>query len=337
MLKIALSLNRLAQLAGRLFRTIRKSLPWLAGPLLGLAAYCPLYYFALAGSWLPHLVVLCLLWTIWLLFRQNNQAAGWLCAWSILATTSLLLNAEKPEESVLQHGNTLTVAQVNVLQFNQRHERVALQVEALGADVIAFQEVDQAWADSLVKVLAHTYPFFSLAPQDNCYGMALFSKVPLEDIQLRFWEGYPAISARISSQGQDTLILSLHAASPVTPQRYQARNKQLMAAASFMKNSKLPTLLIGDLNTVPWDPALKPLFESASLQDSRAKHYTATWPSYLGRWGIPIDYVLHSEHWQRLSHQSVRILGSDHRAMVATLAMKPTANTDPHSIQLTQQ
>lgn len=317
---------------------LKLSSPWVAGPLLGLAAFCPLYLFTLAGSWLPHLLVFCLLWTGWLLLKRSNPKAAWLAAWVVLAA-SALISQEHDEAAAAAPaaGSSLKVAQVNVLQFNSRHELVVRQIEALGADLLAFQEVDQAWADSLVKELSAEYPYFSLAPQDNCYGMALFSKKPLKAVQLRLWEGYPAISARIEENGQDTLILSLHAASPVSLQRYQARNKQLKAAARFIAEAGIPTLVLGDFNTVPWDPALKPLLQAANLKDSRSLHYTATWPSFFGRWGIPIDYVLHSTHWQRLSHGSVSIPGSDHKAMVATLAMKASPAQEQNSIILTAQ
>lgn len=314
-----------------------KATPWIAGPLLGLAAYCPLYYFALAGSWLPHLMGICLLWTGWLLLRKQDYKAGWLGAWMLLASTTLAANPEKPSDSLPHNSPQLKVAQVNVLQFNKGHEKVSQYVIGLNADLVAFQEVDRLWADSLVKELAADYPYYSLAPQDNCYGMALFSKRPMLQVRLRFWEGFPAISAVVEAGGQQSLILSLHAASPISLERYRVRNKQLDSAAQFVGGTELPTLVIGDFNTVPWDSALKPLLKSASLQDSRARHYTATWPAPLGRWGIPIDYVLHSPHWQRLNHYSANIPGSDHKAMVATLALKPDPKQQQNSILLSKR
>lgn len=334
-LKTPNSLYRLPRGAGRFLTRMLKAGPWIAGPLLGLAAYCPIYYFSLAGSWLPHLLALTLIFAGWCLLRKQDFKAAWLGAWILLATSSLVNTAGKSEPMPHVENEQVRIAQVNVLQFNQRHELVAEHILQLDADILAFQEVDQLWADSLLKVLAAEYPYFSLAPQDNCYGMALFSRKPLKDIQLRFWQGYPAISAHMEAGGQEHLILSLHAASPVSKARFRARNIQLISAAQLVKDTGLPTLLIGDLNTVPWDAALRPLLESASLQDSRARHYTATWPNFMGRWGIPIDYVLHSSHWQRLGHSVHPIPGSDHRAIVATLAVKAVEKPEHISIQLT--
>lgn len=322
----------------QLAHPLMKAVPYTAGPLLGLAAFCPLYYFSLAGSWLPHLLLLCLPWLGWLLVRGNSLAAGWLCAWMLLASWVLVPQVQHPVQTA---GNPATgsaqlrLAQVNLLQINGQHRQVSQQLKALDADIIAFQEVDEAWADSLVEKLAATYPYFSLAPQSNNYGMALFSKIPLKEVQLRLWQGYPAISAKVEAAGQDTLILSLHAASPITRTRFRARNQQLKAAARLIKEAKLPTLVLGDLNTVPWDSALQPLLKAAGLQDSRGTHYTATWPSPLGKWGIPIDYVLHSSHWQRISHRSIPIPGSDHKAMLATLSMQQST-AEPFRLTATQ-
>jgi endonuclease/exonuclease/phosphatase (EEP) superfamily protein YafD len=304
----------------KIYQTLAKcwKLGWLLGPLLGLIAYCPLFLFMLIGSWLPHLLVLCLACTLLLLWKQRHFAGGWLLGW-ILLSSWVLVPQESPQQALAEGGPVLRAAQLNVLMFNGRHERVAQEVLALEADVLAFQEVDQQWADRLVDALSADYPYFSLVPQSNCYGMALFSKRALEGVQLRLLEGYPLISARIREGGQDTLIISLHAASPMTRQRYQSRNKQLQAVAGLIQESGLPALVIGDLNTVPWDPALRPLLQEAGLRDSRSRHYTATWPSPLGRWGIPIDYVLHSAQWQTLSHRSFSIPGSDHKGLVAEL------------------
>lgn len=305
----------------------RQGLSWLLGPLLGVIAYCPLYLFMLAGSWLPHLLLLSLGCALLLLWKKRTFAGGWLLAWVLLASTALARPQPAPESSSAGYP-TLKVAQLNVLKFNGKHHLVTQEVLSLQADVLAFQEVDKRWADRLVAALSADYPYYSLAPQDNCYGMALFSRQPLQGVQLRLWEGYPAISARIQKEGQDTLILSLHAASPMNPERFRARNRQLWAAAQLIRQEALPAVVIGDFNTVPWDPALRPLLLGAGMQDSRNSHYSATWPSPLGRLGIPIDYVLHSPHWQALSHQTFPIPGSDHKGLVATLGWKatPTGN-----------
>ncbi|EMR01436.1 endonuclease/exonuclease/phosphatase family protein [Cesiribacter andamanensis] len=308
-------------------------LGWLLGPLLGLIAYCPLFLFMLMGAWLPHLLALSLLCACLLLWQERHFAGGWLLGW-ILLSACVLAPQDTPLPGTTPQKTSLRVAQLNVLMFNGRHEQVAREVLTLEADVLAFQEVDGLWAERLVAALAADYPYYSLAPRNNCYGMALFSKKPLEGVQLRLLEGYPLISARIREGGQDTLLISLHAASPMTRQRYHTRNRQLQAVADLIQEKGLPSLVIGDFNAVPWDRALRPLLQEAGLRDSRRQHYTATWPSPLGRWGIPIDYVLHSAHWQTLSHSSFSIPGSDHKGMVATLAWQ-AAPAPKQTIHLT--
>ncbi|WP_224996644.1 endonuclease/exonuclease/phosphatase family protein [Cesiribacter sp. SM1] len=320
----------------QLNRHISKALstsPWLAGPFLALAAYCPLFIFALAGSWLPHLLVISLLWCGWLLLKHKSWKAGWLALW-ILLCIPVLIPQHHTSTPMQGNGSTLRLAQVNVLQENRKHELVAQQIMSLDADVLAFQEVNKVWTDTLAELLSEEYPYYSLAPHEKHYGMAIFSRKPLKDVQLNVWAGYPVLSAKIRQGDQETLVLSVHTPSPVTLKRFKARNEELHEIAKFVREADMPTLILGDFNIVPWDSALKPLLQAAGLKDCRSLHYTATWPSPLGRWGIPIDYVLHSAHWQRISHGSAPIPGSDHKAMVATLALKPVTNKENNSILL---
>jgi endonuclease/exonuclease/phosphatase (EEP) superfamily protein YafD len=328
--------NRILKQLNKLISKAVATSPWIAGPFLGFAAYCPLFFFALAGSWLPHLLLISLLWCGWLLLKHKSWKASWLAAW-ILLCIPVLIPQHNTSVPIQGEGPTLRLAQVNVLQENRRHRLVAQHIKSLDADVLAFQEVNKVWTDKLAELLSDEYPYYSLAPHEKHYGMALFSKKPLKDVQLNVWAGYPVLSAKILHGAQETLVLSVHTPSPVTLKRYQARNEELLEIAKFIKEADMPTLILGDFNIVPWDPALKPLQQAAGLKDSRSLHYTATWPSPLGRWGIPIDYVLHSAHWQRISHGSAPIPGSDHKAMVATLALIKPPVPDKNSILLSSQ
>ena len=66
------------------------------------------------------------------------------------------------------------------------------------------------------------------------------------------------------------------------------------------------------------------LKQKSKLRDSRVGDQ-ATWPNWLGRYGIPIDYVLHSPEWQVVASKTQHLPGSDHRAIITDLQLNSCA------------
>jgi endonuclease/exonuclease/phosphatase (EEP) superfamily protein YafD len=295
-------------------------------PLPLLSYMAPNLSLNLLEAWLPYMLLAYLLLTVFAALKGKMKLTIWLMAWCIPPASLLYPYMKNQGEPAVMysHSPKLRIAQINLLQFNRHTKNLVESIRRTEADVIAFQEVDGVWACQLETALSDTYPYQLSVPQNNCYGMAMYSKVPINKWKVYEWEGYPAIAATTRHQGTDTLILSLHAASPVSHGRYAARNRQLQQAGELLAGQNQPTILLGDFNTVPWDKPLRELKQKSKLKDSRLG-YQATWPTWLGRYGIPIDYVLHSREWQVVASQTQYLPGSDHRAMVTDLQLNSCA------------
>ena len=280
----------------------------------------------LLEAWLPYILVAYCLLMVVTAWKKRLMLTVWLMAWCV-PPASLLYPyfKQKNQLPVVSYGTLpLRVAQINLLQFNAHTSELLETIQQSNADIIAFQEVDKVWSCQLESRLQDSYPYLLSYPQDNCYGMALFSRVPVSNWKIYEWEGYPAIGAVAKHNGSDTLVLSLHAASPITHSRYYARNRQLASAAELISQHDGPVILLGDFNTVPWDKPLRELKQKSKLRDSRLG-YQATWPNWLGRYGIPIDYVLHSPEWQVVASKTQYLPGSDHRAIITDLQLNSCA------------
>lgn len=315
------------------WKKLKAGLPWLAGTLLIITPFSTAYWFNLLEAWLPHLLIFSLLWAVSLAWKRRGLTAIFLLI-SLLPGFAFLQPVLQPEEGhktmlAGPAGEEVRFAQLNLLMSNDKHEELIQAAINSSADVLAFQEVNALWLGRLDAGLREAYPYRIAAPNDHHYGMALYSRQPLHNVEILEWEGYPAIACKLrSAKGKDTLIISLHAASPISAERYHQRNVQLAKAGVYILEQQLPTVLLGDFNTVPWDEPLRKLKLQAGLTDSRAG-YAATWPSALGKLGIPIDYILHSQEWDSLQLRKLPIPGSDHSGLIATLAYQPlpTENT----------
>lgn len=78
-----------------------------------------------------------------------------------------------------------------------------------------------------------------------------------------------------------------------------------------------PVLVMGDLNAEPSAAEMAPLF--AALHDAAKGSGILTFPSDEPR--IKIDHILHSDHWQVLNVFSMNTQNSDHRPLIAELAL----------------
>lgn len=96
-----------------------------------------------------------------------------------IAPVQVLSSADPDPERKLR----LLVA--NVLARNRNSRPLLDLVAATRPDVLLALEPDHFWQREL-SVLADEFPIRLEQPQDNCYGMLLFSRLKLEDAEIRF-------------------------------------------------------------------------------------------------------------------------------------------------------
>jgi len=185
--------------------------------------------------------------------------------------------------------------------------------------VISFQEVSTAWAEVLQRELGAAYPFHRVVPGDHCYGIALFSRLPLERMDVRVLEDTPVIEAVVRSSSGPVRVFSVHANSPGSWSDHRRRNAQLVLLASIVRSDDTPTVVVGDLNTVSWDRAMWRLCVNSGLRVG-TEPTTPTFPSLLGLALIPIDHVLVSPGTSIVHSATFFIPGSDHRGLIADIA-----------------
>lgn len=136
----------------------------------------------------------------------------WLAQAALLGVAILLIQV--PAASVHQAGSgrtALRIFHMNVLQPNTAFAEVLAVAQASDADVISVQEVGPEWATALQQGLVASHPYVHLEPRNNCYGIALFSRRPFQQVELLEVEGTPFIEARIDMAGGSMRLLAVHA------------------------------------------------------------------------------------------------------------------------------
>lgn len=256
---------------------------------------------------------ICLIAVLWTLFRRRRVVL-------MVALASLGLNGWLIGQLALGEkvgppaGSTLRVVSLNVLTSNLNKTGVVDYLRQVNPDVIFFMEVDAAWAQAL-KVFKTDYPHALMRSQQDNFGSALFSRVPLKDLQLfqPGAAGMPSIHARLIYNGRELMILGTHPLPPIGARMAGSRNAQLTHVAEIVKNAEVPVLVIGDLNSTPWSYGMRLITAGNKLGfRSPAPAWTPTWQAGTV-FAIPIDHALCTPPLVIASREIGPDVGSDHR------------------------
>ena len=267
----------------------------------------------MARSFLPQWIAAFCLVAMWLLWKKRWREGV------LTSCGALLLWPQLPDavHQVIGDGPQLRAAHFNVLQSNEAYEGVIRTMLLAAADVISVQEVDPEWAAALIEGLSASYPHHVIAAHTNCYGIALFSRVPLIDAHVVHLGASPAIDAHVAIGSRRVHLIAAHTSSPGSPGHFSARNHQFELLRDHVRASTEPVIVIGDLNATPWDKDLQRLLAATGLR-THADVYDPTFPSELHMALIPIDHVLAPAGISVAQH-SVHLPGSDHRGLVAEI------------------
>ncbi|NOY29791.1 MAG: hypothetical protein GXP28_06320 [Planctomycetes bacterium] len=216
----------------------------------------------------------------------------------------------------------LRIVSINVLFENPQHERVLDCIRQETPDLVLLMEVNASWQPALTT-LKSQFPYSLFETKEGSFGIALFSKLPLENLQLLDFGsiGTPSIQATVRVDGTPVQIVGAHFIPPMNGEKSRLRNQYLIAAAQELARTPGPRLLLGDLNITPWSPYFRDLLKLGGLRNSQIGF--GIQPTWLA--ALPIDHLLHSDDVAILDRRIGPDVGSDHRPLIVDFAVKKTA------------
>lgn len=282
-------------------------------------AYVPM----LARAFIVPATIMALLFALVTALRKQ----WWVAQAALLGCAIMAVQIHAPHlrTSAGKTGQAFRVFHMNVLQPNTAFGAAIAQALDSEADVISVQEVGPEWACALNDGLLHRYPFVYMEPRTNCYGIALFSKYPFQCVRTITVRGAPFIEAFLAVNDVPVRLLAVHATSPISYGHFRRRNEQLSRLSDHLAHSDTATIMVGDLNTVPWDQAFRRFCFRSGLR-STTPMLQRTWPSIGPLAVIPLDHVLVSHGVDPVALRTTSIAGSDHRALIADLQLAAHAH-----------
>lgn len=242
-------------------------------------------------------------------------------------------NAKKPILST-----RIKVMTYNVFFKNKSPNNTIRLILKENPDILFIQELTPKWAAILNKKLGNTYPYKLLKPLDGTHGIGIYSKHQLSNHQL-LNNSYNKPYAQIADLriGQNKVqLLNSHLASPAVAienrdeffslycQNYKTRKNQLQTLTAIAKkNTKKfqAQLIVGDLNTMKYEPIFKSLkFSWVDSHSVSGKGLGFNFP-HSSRIApiLTLDYILGKGQIKFIETNVIEGGGSDHLAIVSTM------------------
>ncbi len=186
-------------------------------------------------------------------------------------------------------------------------------------------EVTDGWHD-VIDALKDDYPYSKAVPRPDNFGIALMSRIPLDEVQVREFgdAGLPSIVARLEWSGERLTLIGTHPLNPGTIGSWRLRNDQFQALADFCRATTGPLILAGDFNSTSWSAHFDTLLDGTRLRDTRAGFgVQVSWPAWSALLRIPIDHCLVSPELAVRDRFIGPHIGSDHYPVVVDLVLDP--------------
>ena len=222
----------------------------------------------------------------------------------------------------------ISIVVANVLMSNRDAESLLSQVRKLRPDLLLTLESDDWW-ESQLDPLVPDYPHFIKCPQDDTYGIHLYSRLPLEDAQVEYLveDTVPSVHVGVRMRGGELVRAHfLHPAPPVPMHKADSveRDAELIVLARTIKDCEEPLIVAGDLNDVAWSGTTRLFRRISGLLDPRVGRgmFNTFHAEYrFMRW--PLDHLFHSAHFRVSRIARLEPFGSDHFPLYTELEYVP--------------
>ncbi|WP_372920535.1 endonuclease/exonuclease/phosphatase family protein [Salegentibacter sp.] len=218
----------------------------------------------------------------------------------------------------------------NVLTENRSYQKFIDLVRDRDPDIFLTLESDKKWEKAL-KELETDYKYVEKVPQDNLYGMHLYSKIKLEDTEVKYLvqDDIPSIHTYFRLDERSRIHLHCLHPKPPSPSESETstnRDAELLMLGRDIKTSEEGVLVIGDLNDVAWSRTTRLFQKMSGLLDPRiGRGFFNTFHAeyWFLRW--PLDHVFHTNDFTLVELARERPIGSDHFPMYIKLNYEPRA------------
>lgn len=256
------------------------------------------------------------------LFGRRYIAAVVLVCCLLVHVAEVYRSQYSTVQSDINDGVTMRVMSSNLLAQNPYHQKQIDYISEIDPDVVVFQEYSRAW-HRVLSIALDKYPYRVSRVVDNPFGIAMYSKIPLDDAGVITFVDTrkPSVEGWVRVGDKRIRVVGTHPPPPMSGDLYRERNRQLQMLGKIAQAETAPMVVLGDLNITPWSGHFKKLLKTGQLVDARRGFgVLPTWPSSNWPLQIPIDHILVKNSVSVLTMETSDALKSDHKTLWADIS-----------------
>ncbi len=222
----------------------------------------------------------------------------------------------------------LRVATYNILS-GRSFKQILVNIRSVHPDIVCLEEtpMEKHGARSIARALGMEYQFFPYSKRSGI-GIAILATgklTPLKFFTMKKERNF-ALASKLDIGNRKILVVAMHLKSLPRPlisgllKSMGKRGNEAKEVVEFVSRQKLPAIVAGDCNTLPFTPAYITL--SSKLRDSCVETKTSGQHSiFIGKSGYRIDHIFVRGHWNISKCQVSPLPGSDHRLVWADIEL----------------
>src|SRR5690606_31103698 len=276
---------------------------------------------------LQSLFIQLVLLVLFLNFEENYTVFSWVLLLVLIATMLYQLYKVFPYSSLFPRRRSheasdgkVTILAGNVLQTNSCYPDFLNEIKRFDPDLVLTMESNKDWENCLSEI-EKDYPHFVKVPLENFYGMHVFSKKELRNVQIKFQveKDVPSIFFEFPIKNDKTIMFCcLHPAppSPTENKTSKERDAELMLTGKEIRENDKPTVVCGDMNDVVWSRTTRLFKKMTGMVDPRVgRGFFSTYNAKYFFLRFPLDHLFHTRDLYVGKMLRSKNFGSDHFAM----------------------
>jgi endonuclease/exonuclease/phosphatase (EEP) superfamily protein YafD len=312
---------------------------------LTLAGYAVLHLYGTLRPWEYALAAVVCLALVWQLYS--------------IAPYTVFYPRQMSDSRAEDDSNRISLLVYNVLSDNREVAALRDLIRDNDPDIILLSEPTRWWLEQL-DGLEDDYPYTLFQPQENHYGKLLYSRLELEDPEIRFLIEPEIPSIRTRVRLRSGTVVTFYGVHPPPPgpkhpddgedggveendeeenedgerEDSDTRDAELMLVAKEIKKlGDVPVIVAGDLNDVAWSRTTHLFQRTGGLLDPRVgRGFFNTFDTRSRLTRVPLDHVFASRHFLLVELRRLPDIGSDHFPLFVVLDYDPgasVANEEP--------
>jgi len=297
--------------------------------VVALSALAVLSVVASASEWWPlletfgnlqvHFAAGCAILLLVALMGRSN-------GWTLVAAAVLVFNVASvgwriapasvcPVQSAATGQHPVRLLTHNIWRWNRDLPALEQVIQRQAADVVVLQEI-RPQHQPLLNRLRKTYPYQTRCELNPDCGIAILSRFPFEMRREAGGDVVSALEIAVADEGHKLRLVGVHVNRPF---HGRVQSAEFQALTSIVSGLPANAVIVGDFNSVLWSPNMTRYIEASGVCAGNSTH--ATWPQWLGPFGVPIDHIFLKRGVRLLSIATLDGTGSDHKALLATVGI----------------